>query len=130
MKKLWLLALASALIAVAVGCAKEEVPPVANPTGEKSADDKSAAGDSGTTVDPKGATPTSVTSNPEPGKKSDEGEINRDNLDKRMDKPDVSKPPVEKPADDSGKAAEPVIGKDGKKIYPPGTPIPKDEQGS
>ncbi len=127
MKKLWLLALASALIAVTVGCAKEETPPVANPTGEKSADDKSAAGDSGTTVDPKGAAPTSVTSEADAGQKPVAGGTNPADLDKRMDKP--GKPPVEKPADDSGKPAEPVIGKDGKKIYPPGTPVPKDEQG-
>lgn len=105
MKKLWLLALAVGIIAVSVGCAKEETPPTTNPTGEKSADDKSAAGASGATTDA-GSTPP-ITSEP-PAEKS---VVTK----KGPDEPVSSEPVKEKPADDSG-ITTPAVGNKGQEL--------------
>ena len=127
MKKLWILSLAMAL-AMIVGCAPEDAPPVANPTGEKAADDKAAAGPSGVSADADGAPKSEPETKGELATKGDgtpefkgSGSTSTANPGQPLPKSaDPAKGP-EKSADDTKVY---VPDKDaGKGLPPPGTPM-------
>jgi len=118
MKKLLLLLLAVGVVISATGCAPKEEEPVTNPTNEKPADDKAAAGHSGEKkpkdMEVKSQPVADVNAGAKPPVK-DAATLEAEENERKLN--------PEKPADDAPVKMPPQV----KDVPPPGTPIEEDK---